>query len=136
MGSLLYHAAFAISRHVTAFLEMLINLFIHLQMLNQAWVLANIPASQEYPLPRVASLFSLMLLLCLNLFLMFLVSKCFIICSSVLHKHWKSIFNNLLSISKSKHLWFTSEKPGQHLSLEFNKWAFVLADLNISYKLS
>lgn len=64
MGSLLYHATFAISRHLTAFLEMLINLFIHLQMLNQAWVLGNIPASQEYPLPRVASPFSLMLLLC------------------------------------------------------------------------
>lgn len=45
-------------------------------------------------------------------------------------------FEKLLSVSKSKHLWFTSAKPGQRLKLELNKRAFVPTDLNISYKSS
>lgn len=65
------------------------------------------------------------------------VSKCFIMCSRALRKHWQiNFFEKLISVSKSKHLWFTSEKPGQRLKLELNKWAFVPADLNISYKSS
>lgn len=61
-------------------------------MLNQVCVLANIHAFQEYPIPGLP-LFSASRCYCvLNLFFMFLVGKGFIICSSVLHKHWKINF--------------------------------------------